>query len=479
MNKKQKIIGSTYVALMLILYPIILTDKYYNVTDTKLYCFYILTALFSIIVFGLNYYNWLNDRTSKKKIITKTSLIYIGSIIVYTISNSGNLLSSLRGSEEYGVGIVFLIMLLMGALALKYAGYDEYAFIYAVIIGATATSFLGLLQFLGVDLFGLVNSVTVEDNNLFISTFGNTAIFGFFMVMCFPIAAHAYLEKSKHMRYAATVGIVATTFGIVIANTEATLVAFIVEVLLILFLYSKSKANIRTSLKMLGMIAISVLIFNLLLLLAVEERALLGLQVTFINPLMWTILLLGIIGLLIIFRDAKEDYTKIYRSIIGAFGGFICFIPVIAILYSSFFYVDLNSSISRALYLDYNWGNRRGFIWSKAIELYSKGSLKELILGRGIGSFSQNFQAVYGSESMDLFGTFFDDAHNMFLQSLFEYGILGLGLIILLCIKILSRLLKSENKFDKSRGVAFVGMMIASSCLIVQNITPAFLVLFM
>lgn len=479
MDKKQKIIGSTYVALMLILYPIILTDKYYNVTDTKLYCFYILTATFSIIVFGLNYYGWLKGIKSEKKIITKTSLIYIGSIIVYTISNSKNFLSSMRGSEEYGVGIVFFIMLLMGALAIKYAGYEEYIFVYAAIIGATVTSFLGLLQFLGVDLFGLIISITVEDNNLFISTFGNTAIFGFFMVMCFPITAYAYLEKGKNISHVAAVGIVATTFGAVIANTEATLLAYIVEVLLILFLYSKSVANVRASLKMLGIIAISMLIFNLMLLLAVDERALLGLQVSFINPLMWTIILIGINGLLMVLRKAKKDFSKVFRNIIWVILGLICLIPVIAVIYSRFFYVDLNSSISRVLYLDYNWGNRRGFIWNKTIELYIEGSLREMILGRGVGSFSSTFQAVYGSESMDLFGTFFDDAHNMFLQSLFEYGILGLGLIILLCIKNLSRLLKSENKFDKTRGIAFVGMMIASSCLIVQNITPAFLVLFM
>jgi hypothetical protein len=480
MNNNLKKIGSAYIVCMLLLYPVIITDKYYNITDTKLYTFYISTATFAIATIIYNYVRWLKN-DENVGLLSKIDLWIIITLVLEAVIagiSTNDFGIALKATVVYGVGIAFFLILGIGVLCVQITGFKEDVFLFSLMLGVTITSALGMLQFLGVDLFGLISSVIIEDKDTFISTIGNTSFFGAYMAVCFPITAYAF-NKLDNYRYITSISVALSVIGSIVSDTDATILALAVEMILVVLLMLSKGRDIKKVFQLGSIIAAAILLFNLMLLLSTEERYLFGVQKLFINPIIW-----GVIFALCLVGGKLVDsntaiISKVIRVTCKVLLGLIIASPTLSIVYTKLTYVNLDSPISRALYLDYNWGNRRGFIWSKAIELFNTGSPREILLGRGIGSFSDQFQSIYGSESMERYLAFFDDAHNIYLQCMFEYGIIGLILLVIICARVILRLNKSEVEFDGYRLASFIGLLICSTCLVVQNITPAFLVLFM
>ncbi len=487
MNKTLRTIGNVYVALMLIVYPLILTNKYFNVTDTKLIVFYCFTVGLLLATAGIIYLRWLRGGLKDRFVLPRYLWIGCGTIALsglITFLISTDKAAALTGHVEYGLGLIYIVLSVASIIALSVTGFDSVVFCLGTVTGAVIAGIFGFIQYIGVDLFGMLSSITVEDKNNFLSTLGNTSFFGFFMVFAFPIASYIYLELDSSYKYIASVAIVVTSIGVVISNTDATVLAFIVEAIMVILLTGN---NVPQNIKKLHLFAglVNTVAFSFIGLfiftsLVKPEREIGGVQSVFINPMIWIPVLIVVNGIYLWGKVNKFYVSLSFRTlrIIGCVCmAFILLMPIIALIYTFVTYINLDSPISRLLYLDVNWGNRRGFIWSGTIQIFNDGSFLEKLVGRGIGTMSDLFQETYEVELREIYHSFYDDAHNIYLQCLVEYGLFGLvSLVYLLCNSFM-HLRKSTLVFNNYRAITLIGIIISSSCLITQNITPAFFIL--
>ncbi|MBO6283862.1 MAG: O-antigen ligase family protein, partial [Pseudobutyrivibrio sp.] len=98
------------------------------------------------------------------------------------------------------------------------------------------------------------------------------------------------------------------------------------------------------------------------------------------------------------------------------------------------------------------------------------------LFGRGTGSFLQAYlyDYSYGIDAIEMGLYSNEDAHNIYLQFLCEYGVVGVGIAFGAIIYRLRTRFSSGDLFLQLRAVAFIGAMVSSAFLVVQGITLGF-----
>ncbi|MBQ8165874.1 MAG: O-antigen ligase family protein, partial [Lachnospiraceae bacterium] len=80
------------------------------------------------------------------------------------------------------------------------------------------------------------------------------------------------------------------------------------------------------------------------------------------------------------------------------------------------------------------WGTYRGFVWSRAWNIFSDAPLVNKLFGYGNETFGVYMNAYYYDDMVNIVGKMYDNAHNELLQYLVTLGILGvisyLGVVV-------------------------------------------------
>lgn len=108
------------------------------------------------------------------------------------------------------------------------------------------------------------------------------------------------------------------------------------------------------------------------------------------------------------------------------------YLSILVVIYVTFgivLYLDSHSSLpilDRFSRLSIDGGSGRDIIWRMVLEDFRQSSIGERLLGHG-------FQSVYYILKP---GGFFRFAHNSYIEYLYDYGIVGLGLLLFILISL-------------------------------------------
>lgn len=333
-----------------------------------------------------------------------------------------------NGEREWYLGAI-TICLMVGGFLLT-AAYGD-ACKTAVLLGEaafTAVTLIGLLQKLGYDLLGLLKGYVVGDWEFthMLTTLGNSNwLSGYYSVM-FPLSMalfHRALEEGKKVSVlvTGTCNVFAMMLLLLQGSDSGVIVACTV---MGLCFYLDRKQTGRLEAYFLFLVAVSVGMsiwgkgmmylgtFDILLQDGIAKKlaAWQG----------WLLFAAGCLLLWGIYRKIPEDKKKILQK--GVLYSTLAAAAVILVWY-----------LHRLSGTDFaEWGNSRGKLWQMAWTGFREGNLRQKLLGAGPDCFAEYLGELLPGGTV-LFdkgyfeGSVFTNAHNEWLTTLVNMGLLGVA----------------------------------------------------
>ena len=200
--KKQKIISAENAAdlgvfALLAIYPLIITDRYFNLTLTKYIFFTVTSAFFFALCLIIKIYGIDNHCVIKKPELSNFSLtdIFITLFtLIATIScfSSEHVIASISGGAGRRMGLIMIFSLFFAYMFIsKFYRIKENDF---MLFGAVSIfmSFVALLQYNGVNVFSLQDGLSDWDKYRFLSFSGNINIFSSFICIALSLSMYMF-----------------------------------------------------------------------------------------------------------------------------------------------------------------------------------------------------------------------------------------------------------------------------------------------
>lgn len=476
----KKIIYIAYISAMLTIYPMVMHDMYFDVTDTKLMAFYIVTIPMIVFVF-------IHDFVfSTGNLNCRNELIFFGILcadIIISFIINGAKYEMLINEMEYGVGIIFILILLLACVALLYLieDGDNLPLAYLASVSAVLVGSFTLLQFTGVDIGNMIGSISPEERFMFLGPLGNVANLGCYAVMLFPICSYSITRKDRiDLRLLGCLGIILSSATSVVSNTDGTLLALAVALLLMGIILCKKDDTGADFYFAIFLTAISFTLIKIINECDSSSRILDTYQkILIFTPVILFMYLISIPVLVMCLVGKKKILSFIFAvtrwvCIIQII--IVCMMPIIICIYTFTHSPSADSSLTNnILYFGNSWGTDRGYLWKSAIDIYKSGSFLQLLFGRGPSGFFREYISSYYDYAVKL-GLYPNyDAHNIYLQLLCEYGIVGIVSAAVLIVCRLKKCFENKDTIKPYKAISLIAAMVASLFMVLQNVTLAFL----
>ncbi len=107
------------------------------------------------------------------------------------------------------------------------------------------------------------------------------------------------------------------------------------------------------------------------------------------------------------------------------------------------------------LVFNHSWGNQRGFTWSLSMKMFMEYPLKEKLAGAGPDCYALYLYDHYRNEVASVFGqSVLANAHNEWLNTLLNHGLLGLTAYLGFFVSVCIRLLKNDDRHIMATAAA-------------------------
>lgn len=487
----QRILLYIYLIGIFGVYPVITTNKYFNITITK-YSFFIWSSIaYSVLVMLV--YLWENiGKTMSEEM---TSVCDRGSFYqrpefwmeafllanVFSFIVSIDKRTSLMGAGVRYMGMVTYIVIAVTFLIIAAAKAPVGEWIFMIFAPAVFYGeIVAVLQHMGIDFMKYREGISPKLYNIYISTFGNINLYASFLAMCIPVFAVVYIFGNKTI-YKITSAIILSVGGncLMAANSDTGFLGVAAAYCMILLLAVSNK-------KLINYIISVALVFGGIFLQALLNRFVLDyhnkrggvaglLDNLFLTGIIFFSILIIMLTAIIVKKHLGDRFSKTNTVKISQY---------MAVLMSLFVGATLlvgRLSGLAAFNIDYKWGTYRGMIWHISAEIFSGASGVHKLFGFGNETLGILARSDYYDVMMENTKKVYDNAHNEPLQYLVTLGLVGLAAYIGLFVCCFAYILKNSE-----------GNMVAYACLgamtgyfsqalfnVNQPITTPFLFIFM
>lgn len=493
--KKSKVqnnyVASAGVLLLLGIFPLFMTDKYYNITFSKFMFFMVVSIAMFFICLIVEEPVRTRKAVSRKNekfnfvLFIKESDKLSLSIILFLISGLFAMIfspypfSSLCGYAGRYMGYDFII-----AVALLYFYISRYYFInerelYVFELSGILVILLAVIEFLGFDPFRLMLSVGTSKLGTFLSTIGNVNVFASFIALVIPISLYflcfAPLNK-KTIIYC--VSSVIGLWGVFASNSDSAYLALFGGLWIIGLMALKKR---ETSIRFFAVTAaIGIFSFAFGIIHSLFKNAFHLTKVTEIATGKYALIITLISAVflaLFVFCKMNEKVFKVLRityvslTVIGAVS------VIFAVIYFTLIDKETNLGFLES-YLRFNdsWGTERGMIWRMSLDAYAKMPFINKIFGYGEDSVVILLAQYFKTEMLDS-GYYTNNTHNEILQYLLTMGIFGVGTYISVIVFALKKCFEKckEDILFGAIASAIIAYVVQSMVNITQPITTPIL----
>ncbi len=416
-----------YLCVVLLGVPLIFTNFYFNITETKQSLFliasgsYLLLLLLARIAFPPDY------GVSKPRVPLHPAAVALSALFV--VSVIGALMSQYPGDVFWGQnnryqGLLTLCAYALIVLALSRREIDLRWPMRAFLLAAVLASVLGLLNHFGVDLFGFYHHLREADQGRFISTLGNADFYGSYLVLAFPVALNAVLHASGRRDLAlAVAALVCVSFGTLVAGSDSVALGLLVTLAMFPLLLFRDASAMRRFALGWSVFLLTAFVFGLLsgflpsktylsFFAARVSRAVVSLPLFAVSMMLWLLL-----------RRVDENrllhLRRPYWVLLAGLGALVA----VALVLLNTLLVDVPlGSLSRYLRFSASWGTDRGQIWTFVLRFFRSLPPLQQLFGAGSGALfhADSVKPLFSDAGLDT-------AHNEYLQYLVTNGLLGLA----------------------------------------------------
>ena len=436
-NAPANFVRKIYLVCMIFVFPLIMTDKYFNITitRTRTFEFMALGLLIFIIAAGIIEY-CLGDYYDAElvPVLSKAEKIYAKPELYAVLFLIANLFAFIMAEDKqaaftgekgrfFGVLFVLCLVVTFVILARRFPLSDGW--VVPIFISSLISNVIVIMQHFGADPFHLREKISKKQSGLFVSTFGNINTYGSYLCVIIALYAGIFIFATKlWVKVVAGIGMFIGAFCIITAKSDDVYIG-IVMMLILLFYISVVYKKLDQYMISLVIITVGVTFMSLInVKYSGSTERLNGLAEIIQQPKtigLLTALVCVITVLLIVFKKTKNDLFEKLQS-----WKLLSVITLIGIVATVVFVIyGMKAGVS-FLTFDYKWGTYRGYVWTKGAELFKEADIQQKIFGYGNESIASLMRDNFYNEMLTVTGKSYDNLHNEVLQYLITTGLFGM-----------------------------------------------------
>lgn len=428
---KTSVQSSVIVYLVMIMFglPLIVTNGYFNITETKSVYFYIMSLA---LIIATAFFSSKKEESKKK-----------------TAEACGSLLEKADLSEMDKAMVIFCAFVFLSALfsshsdvwigvASRYQGFITiliYVTVYFIVsrnytaaqsfllfsvFAFSIVSIIGLLNCFDVDVFGFYERINPNYKTMFLSTIGNINFYSSYMCLLMPLVVSGFcLSVGKISRTIYTAALIIGSLGMMVTSSESFVVGFASSLMIMpIFFYSRLHRFKRYLISLIIIVLSSQAYMLVYRIYGAGNIAVSKMLSVFVNPYIAVMIIVLCLGAYLLASKAPEKIKilkRVYPVLLVIFVATI----VICFILANTVGIDRFNGIFK---ITSEWGTYRGKIWRYCVKSFLDFNLKDILFGIGPESLR------YITQNIELFeGQSLDQAHNEYLQYLVTTGVFGLA----------------------------------------------------
>lgn len=444
--KIQKRISMVFFLIIFGIYPLAMTNGYYNVTATKLGVFgFTILAVFFVCGWIAYMEKVKADRGFRIDLIQMMrkgtdrwiGLFLLANVIAFLCSKYRSV--SFTGSTDTYLGLFYVVLLVMTYVVASRWLQETDKLVLILAVGMILVVLFALIQFLGYDPFALLTGLQTKHVYNYLSTLGNTAVYGEYLILMLPVISYAYcVEKNWKKRIIYGTGAAIGMIGIMITNTDAAYLGMVLVVILLAMITIGHRNKAMRYMELLICYAVGVFLMRTLYAMFPGARGVSLLTDKLMSA--WKLVLIFSVAALAVRLLMQYVFKKdlVYQVLTWIIRGAFC-LCVIAVICGFVYFSGINRRISfygleKYLRFSDEWGTERGYVWRWLASIWMNAGVVQKLFGAGQGSVVLELFTHYKKEMAEGLGYFFDNAHNVYLHLLTTTGLFGcisyIGVII-------------------------------------------------
>lgn len=457
-----------YIGWMFLVYPLFSKGNYFDITESKWKMLCVITGFFILL--------WSCSRITEGKWLArnhyqKTLDVFIALVLLSTVMSPYGNVAWLGSGSRY-TGALFMLLMIVTAMLVGSSNIREnlHVLLYVFALGGTLIAAWAVLNFLGIDIFGMHKGMLESQYRVFMSGIGNIVFLGSFLAVFVPVM-FVQFQKADVRRNQVIYGsaLLAGAMGLFAAGNDSGVIAILVVLFVILPVFVDDVEGIVKYLLGMNIVMGAGILMKIL-----SKYTVYG-ENAFDNVLK---ILLGLYGFeigfcvcvlleIVIFLLRKKFFVKGFKISYYV----MLVIGIIAVLCTQ-------EQFRSLLVFGENWGTDRGYVWIKAGEIFAKEPFIRKLFGNGADTFGQLLLKYIGSD-IGVNGMRFDNVHCEYLQYLLSYGLVGLGTYLYMAGSIIYGLVQNKDrKCCLAVAAGICGYMIQATVGLNQVFTTPLLFIF-
>ncbi|MCI9380426.1 MAG: hypothetical protein HFG88_05190 [Dorea sp.] len=468
---------SLYILIMLVVFPVFNTNKFFNLDDDKTNFFLVATityACFMLLAVVKAILNWLKQDNlflPPFKFTPATfALLLLLAVILSTIF-SLNIRKSLFGVVSRNVSSLCLLLGIMVFFAVRKYGVFHKLILWGWMAGSAIIYIIGIFCACGINFFHLQDGIIPSEIALFLTPLSNTNCNTCYVCLALPPIIVLYMTcKDRFSQILYGIYIYVAILFIYFIKTDAAILTLIFGMILLGYFALESSDWAERYVQIAGIYFGAKLTIKILLFFF--EKKMLYFHGTSLFLLTGKILILDLLCcllLIVIWRWRggllREKLAGIRKHLlIAAFA--IALLTILCILYANIMSGRLtkDSLLQRLVITDMTF-NERGYMWRKTVRALLDAPLGRKLVGCGLNCHVD----FLGENSYFPDGKIFYEPHCEILQITLNIGLIGLVGYFGLLISTLVNAYKNWKKSEPQIITAFT-----LSLFLVQCLTNAF-----
>lgn len=415
-----------YLVFLMFGLPLVVTDKYFNITETKSVYFYILSIA---LVAATGFFDSKSRELSKpteesflKRVALSpmdTAMIVFCGFVFLSAIFSGRPDVWIGVSSRYQGFITILLYVAVYFIVSRNFTAAQ-SFLLFSVLSFSIVCILGVLNCFDIDIFGFYDGINKNYKTMFLSTVGNINFYSSYICLLMPLVVSGFcLSDGKISRGVYTTALIIGSVGMMVTSSESFVVGFASSIMIMpLFFYGRLHRFKRYLISLIIIVLSSQAYMLVYRIHGQGNIAVSALLSVFVYPAVAVIVVtLCLVSYLIACKAPAgiNVMKKVYPALLVIFvvGICTCFILANTVGIEPFDeYFRITSE----------WGTYRGKIWRFCVKSFLAFDIKDKLFGVGPESLS------YVTAGAKLFeGKSLDQAHNEYLQYLMTTGIFGLA----------------------------------------------------
>ena len=444
-------IMAVFTVAVLCLLPIVITNFYFNILETK-YQFYCGCAIIMILVMGG--YGLCSGRMEMyfKKIHFKELMKGLGvtdwAMLAFWFCNVVSMLSCMDRqwlpeafwgtSGRYNGVFLMTIYMIVYFLTTRFFRFRRW-YLDAFLAVSLFICLFGITDYFQMDLLHFKVRMYEEQKGIYTSTLGNINTYTAYVGMVLAISVILFaLEKNRKKMLWYYINIVVSSFALIMGTSDNAYLSLAVLFGLSPLYLFRTGSGLRRY--MISLASFFTVIQCIAWLNAANSERVQGIEGAFNLIANLGALPLLIIGLWLAAGAAAVVTMKREKSAKSDDLGHRLVYPWLALVIIvsaavAFVIFDANiagnagryDAIRSYVVFDDNWGTERGYVWRRCIELYrSKFDTFQKLFGCGADTFRLLIQRYYETRIQNGQYTVYDSAHNEYLHFLVTIGLCGM-----------------------------------------------------